>query len=99
MALDISLNIYSMHQELTDAWLQNQENRIHMLLCDCYSNILLEVRKIDIDPYIAKYIREKLKQQKKHYANAIEVQKQIEHIMDTTPTDTMMKKITMHKVP
>jgi hypothetical protein len=69
-----------------------------MLLSDCYSNILLEVRSIQIDPYIAKYIRKKLKEQKRHYLNAIEVQKRIEQIMDTTPTEEMIKKITMHKV-
>lgn len=95
---DISLNAYAMHEDLFDSWLQSQQNTMQLLLSDCYSNVLLEVRTIEVDPYITNYIRKKLKEQKRHYPNAIDVQKRIEQIMDSTPTEEMMKKITMHKV-
>jgi hypothetical protein len=96
---DISLNAYAMQEALFDDWLQKPDKTMNMLLCDCYSNNLLEVRTIEIDPYVANYIRKKLKEQKRHYPNAIEVQKQIEHIMDATTTEDMLKKITLHNAP
>jgi hypothetical protein len=96
---DVSLNVYAMQEELLQKWLQQTDTGIHMLLCDCYSNVVLEKRTISIDPYIAAYIRERLKQQKRHYQNAYAVQKQIEHIMDKTTTEEMLKKTSMHKLP
>lgn len=96
---DISLNVYAIQEELLEGWLQQSDTVVHMLLCDCYSNVVLETRTIIIDPYIAAYIRERLKQQKRYYQNAYEVQKQIEYIMDTITTEEMLKKTSMHKPP
>lgn len=95
---DVSLNMYAMQTELIAQWLGRHDTSINLLLCDCYSNLLLDIRKIHIAAAHAKQIREVLAMQKQEYADAFQVQKMTESIMRSVSTEAMMKKTTMHKL-
>ncbi|QHT69943.1 hypothetical protein GXP67_26500 [Rhodocytophaga rosea] len=97
-SVDVSLNIYSMQAELIAEWLTEKGNSLTMLLCDCYSNILLDIRKTQIAPAHARIIRETLAEQKQAYTDAFQVQKMIENTMHAMSTEDMIKKSTMYKL-
>jgi hypothetical protein len=94
--IDVGLNIYSMEASLIKEWLTRKESTLTMLLCDCYSNILLDMRKIQIAPVHARLIRETLEEQKQAYTDAFQVQKMIENTMHSLSTEDMIKKSTMY---
>jgi hypothetical protein len=96
-SIDVSLNIYSMRKELRETWLNRKEREVTILLCDCYKNTILDTRKITLQATPADQIRKVLLGQERSYPNAIQVQKQIEKIMDTTLTEDMLKEITLYR--